>query len=192
MINPLSFWRNARKSPKNGLCLDMDILTDLRARVRTVNDGLMTGTLIRDVVVAHPDDILELQRIQLFEGKAASGEDIRPYYSEDLEPNGYFYSVETAGRYADWKLTGINYPYTANRNPDAPNLFINGRFHDELGVQFLADSVGIVPLTPYAAGIVAKYGMNTFGLMAQKWSQLFYEFGAYNELMNFIKLRLYA
>lgn len=192
MINPLSFWRNARKSPKNGLCLDMDILTDLRARVRTVNDGLMTGTLIRDVVVAHPDDILELQRIQLFEGKAASGEDIRPYYSEDLKPNGYFYSVETAGRYADWKLTGINYPYTANRNPDAPNLFINGRFHDELGVQFLADSVGIVPLTPYAAGIVAKYGMNTFGLMAQKWSQLFYEFGAYNELMNFIKLRLYA
>lgn len=192
MINPLSFWRNARKSPKNGLYLDMDILTDLRARVRTVNDGLMTGTLIRDVVIAHPDDILELQRIQLFEGKAASGEDIRPYYSEDLKPNGYFYSVETAGRYADWKLTGINYPYTANRNPDAPNLYINGRFHDELGVQFLADSVGIVPLTPYAAGIVAKYGMNTFGLMAQKWSQLFYEFGAYNELMNFIKQRLYA
>lgn len=192
MINPLSFWRNARKSPKNGLYLDMDILTDLRARVRTVNDGLMTGTLIRDVVVAHPDDILELQRIQLFEGKAASGEDIRPYYSEDLKPNGYFYSVETAGRYADWKLTGINYPYTANRNPDAPNLYINGRFHDELGVQFLADSVGIVPLTPYAAGIVAKYGMNTFGLMAQKWSQLFYEYGAYNELMNFIKQRLYA
>ena len=170
----------------------MDILTDLRARVRTVNDGLMTGTLIRDVVIAHPDDILELQRIQLFEGKAASGEDIRPYYSEDLKPNGYFYSVETAGRYADWKLTGINYPYTANRNPDAPNLYINGRFHDELGVQFLADSVGIVPLTPYAAGIVAKYGMNTFGLMAQKWSQLFYEYGAYNELMNFIKQRLYA
>lgn len=170
----------------------MGILNDLRTRVQTVSDGLLTGSLIRDVVVSHPDDILELQRIQLFEGKAANGKDIRPYYSEDLKPDGYFYSVETAGRYADWKLNGINYPYTAERNPDAPNLFINGRFHDELGVQFLTDSVGIVPVTPYATGIVLKYGMNTFGLMVEKWAALFYEYGAYNELMNHIKATLYA
>ena len=170
----------------------MGILNDLLGRVRTVNDGLLTGSLVRDVLVSHPDDILELQRIQLFEGKAANGEDIRPYYSEDLKPNGYFYSVETAGRYADWKLNGINYPYTANRNPDAPNLFINGRFHDELGVQFLSDAVGVVPVTPYASGIVAKYGINTFGLMMQKWAQIFTDYGAYYELMQQIKSRLYV
>lgn len=192
MINPLSFWRNARKRPENVLISEMGILNDLRTRVQTVNDGLQTGQMVRDVVVRHPDDILELQRIQLFEGKAANGQDIRPYYSEDLKPSGYFYTVDSAGRYAAWKMDGINYPYRATRNPDAPNLFINGRFHDELGVRFLADAVGIVPVTPYAAKIVAKYGINTFGLMAEKWSILFVQRGAYYELMNELKARLYV
>lgn len=167
-------------------------MTDLRARVAGVYDGLRTGEMVRNAVVMHGDDIMELQRMQLFEGKAASGEDIRPYYSEDLKPGGYFYSVESAGRYAAWKQDGIRYPYTANRNPDAPNLYINGRFHDEIGVEFGAESVGIVPLTPYAAGIVAKYGMATFGLMAKNWLAVFEEYGAYNELMNEIKSRLYG
>ena len=170
----------------------MGILNDLRTRVQSVNDGLATGELVRNVVIQHPDDILELQKQQLFQGLAANGEDIRPYYSEDLKPSGYFHSVETAGRYAAWKQNGINYPYRANRNPDAPNLYINGRFHDELGVQFAADSVGIVPTTPYAAGIVAKYGINTFGLMMANWMVIFVERGAYDELMMEIKTRLYV
>lgn len=170
----------------------MGILNDLRTRVQSVNDGLTTGELVRNVIVQHPDDIIEQQRIQLFEGKNANGEDIRPYYSEDLKPNGFFHSVDSAGRYADWKQSGINYPYTAKRNPDAPNLYINGRFHDELGVQFLTDSVGIVPTTPYASGIVAKYGINTFGLMMQKWAAIFWDYGAYSELMNQLKSRIYV
>ena len=66
----------------------MGILNDLRMRVQQVNDGLMTGDLIRNVVVQHPDDILDLQKMQLFQGLAANGEDIRPYYSEDLKPAG--------------------------------------------------------------------------------------------------------
>lgn len=170
----------------------MGILNDLRLRVQNVNDGLQTGEIIRNAVIQHPDDILELQRIQLFSGLAANGEDIRPYYSEDLKPSGYFHSIESAGRYAAWKKDGINYPYTAKRNPDAPNLYINGRFHDELGVQFAADTVGIVPTTPYAAGIVAKYGINTFGLMWSNWMIIFAERGAYDEIMQEIKSKLYV
>ena len=171
----------------------MGILDDLLNRVQSVSDGLQNGGLIRDVVLNHPDDILDLQREQLFEGKRADGEDIRPYYSEDLKPSGFFHSVESAGRYAGWKQTGINYPYTArNRNPDAPNLYINGKFHDELGVQFNSDSVGIIPTTSYASGIVAKYGIDTFGLMMENWMVVFVERGAYNELMNEIKQRLYV
>ena len=123
---------------------------------------------------------------------AANGEDIRPYYSEDLKPSGYFYSVESAGRYSAWKQNGINYPYSANRNPDAPNLYINGRFHDELGVQFNADTVGIVGTTGYSKGIVAKYGTNTFGLMADNWRTIFVERGAYDELMNEIRIILHG
>lgn len=170
----------------------MSILTDLRQRVENVYDGLRTGETVRNVIVQYAGDILDLQKEQLFEGKAASGEDIRPYYSEDLKPRGYFHSVESAGRYAAWKQTGINYPYTAQRNPDAPNLYINGRFHSEIGVQFNTDSIGIVPTTMYAAGIMAKYGINTFGLMMSNWMVIFVQRGAYYELMQQIKQRLYV
>ena len=170
----------------------MGILNDLRARVQSVSDGLETGEFVRNAVVRHPDDILELQRQQLFEGKNSLGQDLRPFYSEDLKPKGYFHSVESAGRYAAWKQSGISYPYSANRNPDAPNLYINGRFHDELGLQFSADSVGVVPTTPYASGIVAKYGITAFGLMMEKWMVVFVERGAYNELMDELKNKLYV
>lgn len=170
----------------------MGILNDLRTRVQYVNDGLESGELVRNVIIQHSDDILDLQKMQLFQGLAANGQDIRPYYSEDLKPSGYFYSVESARRYAAWKKDGINYPYTANRNPDAPNLYINGRFHDELGVQFAADTVGIVGTTGYSKGIIAKYGICTFGLMMANWMVIFVERGAYDELMNEIKTRLYV
>lgn len=170
----------------------MGILNDLLSRVQSVNDGLQTGELVRDVVVQHPDDILELQKIQLFQGLNANGEDIRPYYTEDLKPGGYFYSVESAKRYAAWKESGINYPYSVQRNPDAPNLYINGRFHDELGVQFDVQTVGIVGTTGYSKGIIAKYGVSTFGLMMANWMVVFVERGAYNELMNEIRTRLYG
>ena len=170
----------------------MGVLTDLRNRVQLIADGMKTGELVRNVIVRHPDDILELQKIQLFQGLASSGEDIRPYYSEDLKPSGYFYSVESAGRYAAWKLDGINYPYSAKRNPDAPNLYINGKFHDELGVQFNADTVGIVGTTAYSKNIIEKYGTNTFGLMAANWFNIFVERGGYDELMNELRIILHG
>ena len=68
----------------------MGILENLRNRVQQVNDGMRSGEIVRDVVVRHPSDILDLQKRQLFQGLAANGEDIRPYYSEDLKPGGYF------------------------------------------------------------------------------------------------------
>lgn len=170
----------------------MGILNDLRNRVQAVNEGLTEGALIRDTLVKHGPEILDLQREQLFEGLSSSGEDIRPYYSEDLKPGGYFRSTESAKRYAQWKETGINYPYTAQRNPDAPNLYINGKFHDELGVQFDVQTVAIVPTTAYAQTIMSKYGMSTFGLMMPKWMVIFVDNGGYNELMNEIKSKLYV
>ena len=170
----------------------MEILNDLLDKVKSVNEGLQTGSIIRDVVIRFSDDILELQKIQLFEGKASSGEDIRPYYSEDLKPKGYFHSVEAAGRYSAWKQDGISYPYRAKRNPDAPNLYINGRFHDELGVQFAADTVAIVPTTPYSQQIVEKYGLQTFGLTNKNWMAIFIDGGAYDELMEDLVQKLYG
>lgn len=167
------------------------ILDILLQRVQSVESGLRTGQFVRDAVMRYGEDIMELQRVQLFEGKTPTGEDIRPYYSEDLKPGGYFHSVDTARRYAAWKADGIQYPYNAgNRNPDAPNLYINGRFHDEIDMEFGPDAVGVVPGTGYARQIMAKYGMNTFGLSPEHWGEVF-ERGAYFDLMQVIKNRLF-
>ena len=169
----------------------MGILNDLRTRVQSLNDGLQNGEIMRDVVVRHREDILELQRIQLLQGKASSGEDLRPYYSEDLKPAGWFKSGASAAAYAAWKQD-IAYPYSVQRNPDAPNLYINGKLHGELTVEFGPAEMTVIGETMYAKNIIAKYGLEAFGLMAEKWAELFEEYNAYNELMDAIKSKLYV
>lgn len=169
----------------------MGILNNLLAKVKDVESGLTSGESVGDVLIYYRDDIMELQQYQLFSGKSSSGEDIRPLYSEDLKPTGYFRSRETAKNYSAWKQI-IPYPYQVDRNPDAPNLYINGRFHSELTVEFGSDAVGVVPATSYAQGIVAKYGLSTFGLTSGNWNVVLRERGAFEQLLNNIKTILYG
>ena len=166
-------------------------MQELYSRVVAVRDGLASGSLIRDAITGHGEDIIERQRIQLLRGLASDGQDLRPYYSEDLKPRGWFYSVETAGRYAAMKQD-IAYPYQVERNPDAPNLYFNGRFHDELGVAFEGQGVAIVGETGYARRIVAKYGAENFGLMPEYWAEIWRETGALDELLEALKTELYG
>lgn len=166
----------------------MGVLNDLLARVRDLDRDI--GSAVRDVVVRHEDDIMAMQLAQLFAGKASSGDDIRPYYSEDLKPGGYFKDVEAAKRYSVWK--GDISPYSAGRNPDAPNLYISGKFHSELGAEFGSETVAVVGLTPYPKGIVAKYGLSTFGLTRESWGRIFAERGGYGELMDIVRKRIYG
>lgn len=168
----------------------MDILTDLLNRVLTVQAGLESGSLVREILVSRRDEIIEEQRIQLLEGKGSDGEDLHPFYSEDLKSNGgYFHSVQSAGRYAAWKQD-LDYPYSVSRNPDAPNLYITGKFHDELGVDFGPDSIAIVGLTAYAQRIMAKYGVSAFGLNAEHWDTVWSN-GGYDDLLESVKQILF-
>lgn len=165
----------------------MSILNDLLNRVKGVQAGLQGGELPRLAVLPYGDRIVELQKEQLAEGKAASGEDLRPYYSEDIKPSGYFKSTATAANYAAWKQT-INNPYEAGaRNPDAPNLFITGKFYDEIGVEFGSDRARIVALTPFAAQVMAKYGADAFGLTFGRWMTIMWEHGGYERMLNEVK-----
>lgn len=149
---------------------------------RQLRDGLR-GALVRDVLARHDREIVEQQRIQLLEGKASNGEDLHPLYSEDIKPRGYFRSRESAERYAAWKQT-ISYPYSVKRNADAPNLYITGVFHGDLQAEFSDEAMSIVPDTAYAANIMAKYGMNVFGLSWEKWRVVFDELGVRDELIE--------
>lgn len=170
----------------------MSSLGDILRRIQSVQDGLQGGELPRFAVLPYGDRIVELQREQLAEGKAASGEDLRPYYSEDIKPTGYFNSTATAANYAAWKQT-INNPYEAGaRNPDAPNLFITGKFYDEIGVEFGSDRARIVALTPFAAQVMAKYGADAFGLTYGRWMRIMRDEGGLERLMDEIKLRIYG
>ena len=165
------------------------IIEKLTNKVQNILVGLQTGSLIKNVIVKHGDDILDLQRYQLLQGKASNGEDMRPYYTEDLKPQGYFKSVESAKRYAAWKGT-LNYPRAATRNADAPNLYINGKFHNELGVKFGAETASVDGRTSYAQNIVSKYGQNKFGLTKANWNEIMRNRGGYDELMDEIKKSL--
>lgn len=161
----------------------MSVIDQLLSNVETLQASLDSGDVQRDVLERHREDIIELQQIQLLEGKGSDGEDLRPYYSEDLQPQGWFKSKESAGRYAAWKGT-LSYPFSVQRNTDAPNLYITGVFHGDLDVQFNPDTLAIVPTTMYAQQIMAKYGMGMFGLSAEKWGEMMNERGALAEVID--------
>lgn len=134
--------------------------------------GSMSDTM-RDTLAENEELLITQQREQLFEGKSATGDDMRPYYTEDLKPEGYFSSVEKAMNYANWKAS-MSYPSAVSlrRDINAPNLYINGRFHSELGVEFGADAMEVVGLTMYAQDIMSKYGSDSFGWTAERLSRI--------------------
>ena len=166
-------------------------LAMMAAAAHQLERQMQDGSLVRGVLRNHEEDIMEQQHIQLLEGKGSDGEDLRPYYTEDLQPHGYFKSQQSASNYMAWKET-LNYPYSVERNSDAPNLYINGRFYSEMEVKFEADSMMIAPSSGYAAQIMAKYGMGRFGLSALKWQVMMQEKGVMIEVQEQMKHLLYG
>lgn len=158
---------------------------------RQMQQAMTQGTLVREVMQAHGADIVDLQRTQLLMGKGSNGQDLHPFYSEDLKPRGYFRSRKSAENYRAWKQD-LSYPKSVKRNPDAPNLYITGIFHNDLNVRFDAESVSIVPDTAYAANIMAKYGFGIFGLSSDSWSVVWGERGAKDELITKMKTMLWS
>lgn len=158
---------------------------------RQLQKQMTDGSLVRGVLQGHERDIMEQQHIQLLEGKGSDGEDLRPYYTEDLKPRGYFKTPQSAANYMAWKET-LNYPYSVQRNSNAPNLYINGRFYSEMDIRFDTDSMVIMPKTGYAATIMGKYGIQRFGLSALKWKVMFEDKGVKNEIQDKMKEMLYG
>jgi hypothetical protein len=166
-------------------------LSKMTEAAHQLKQQMQDGSLVRGVLRNHADDIMEQQHIQLMEGKGSDGNDLRPYYTEDVQPSGYFKTVASARNYMAWKET-LNYPYSVTRNSNAPNLYINGRFYSEMEVRFEADTLGIYPSTGYASEIMAKYGLHRFGLSALKWQVMMEEKGVKNEIQQRMKDLLYG
>lgn len=145
------------------------MLEGLITAVSEYRDNL--PSLIRESLVDHEDDLLQEQREQLFEGKASSGEYLRPFYSEDLQASGgYFKGNMGAMKYREWKEK-LTYPTRVTRqNTDAPNLYITGKFHKEIGIDFGSEQMEFVAQTASAGKIMDKYGHENFGLTDERMS----------------------
>lgn len=81
--------------------------------------------IVEESLKLNDDLLVILNQKQLMEGKDSEGNDLRPYYSEDP----YFKTPEAAQKYIAWKQ---KITPNSKRNPDAPNLFINGYFHGSI------------------------------------------------------------
>lgn len=168
-----------------------DRLSKMTEAAHQLDRQMQDGSLVRGVLRNHADDIMEQQHIQLMEGKGSDGNDLRPYYTEDVQPSGYFKTVASARNYMAWKET-LNYPYSVTRNSNAPNLYINGRFYSEMEVRFEAETLGIYPTSGFASEIMAKYGLHRFGLSALKWQVMMEEKGVKDEIQNEMRKLLYG
>lgn len=168
-----------------------DIIQGLLSRVQAAHRALSEGSALRRILEKRTDEILEMQYVQLAQGKASSGKDMRPYYSEDVGIGGYFQSRAAAEAYKTWKLSVFN-PYGSDRKADAPNLYIDGTFYSHLRVAVSNSEILVYGGTSKASGIIAKYGVESFGLTDENWNVLFHERGVLNELQNEINNIIYG
>lgn len=164
------------------------MLEGLITAVSEYRDSL--PSLIRESLVDHESDLLWEQKEQLFEGKASSGEYLRPFYSEDLQASGgYFKDNMGAMKYREWKEK-LTYPTRVVRqNTDAPNLYINGKFHDEIGIDFGSEQMEFVAQTSYAGQIMDKYGRGNFGLTDERMNEVM-QVNVVDDLIKALKKRV--
>jgi len=99
----------------------MDItVDDLIRDLKTVLEDI--PQTIKDSIFSNQREIIQLQRLQLYDGTNNKGEDIHPFYTEDP----FFKTPAQAQGYIKWKQ---KITPNSKRNPNAPNLYINGYVH---------------------------------------------------------------
>ena len=60
-------------------------LTSLIRNAEMLRSAMDRGLFVQVALMDQREEIIRLQREQLFEGKDSDGNDMRPYYSEDLD-----------------------------------------------------------------------------------------------------------
>lgn len=138
-------------------------ITELHNNMLIIQQNM--SNYMKEGLIANEPKIMELQRQQLIDGLRSDDKPITPSYSQDPH-------LKNPAKYKAWKgYIGANLP-SSKRDEDTPNLYITGKFHNELGCIFYKNSVKITGVTPYALGIVAKYDPDTFGLTDESWESM--------------------
>jgi len=153
----------------------------------TIRDYLKNARFVReqypevviDSIMKNKDKIIEMNQEQLYDGKDIFGNDIRPLYTEDT----FFKTEAQAKGYVKWKQ---KITPNSKRNPNAPNLFINGYFYRGIDVVRSGVSVFLRSINAGTLGaeLSTKY-KNTMGLNEK--NQAILSNIIYPEIMNFVK-----
>jgi len=125
----------------------------LLSNVKELNNNF--DDIVLDLAMEEKDFIVQANRDQLWEGKTATDEDIRPYYSEDP----YFKTPKAAAGYAKWKQKIT----PSTRGIDVPNLYINGYFYKSIFAQKKEDHIENVSNVSMGNEIISEHE-NIMGL----------------------------
>lgn len=131
--------------------------------MRTINNMLQSArkVSIEAVLETTVDDtkeqLLALNKQQMYSGKLRTGQDITPSYLDDP----YFKSTAAAQRYSDWK---DEITPDQNRKKGTPNLFINGAFYDSIGISVGSGDIKFDASFKDANSIESKFTANIYGL----------------------------
>jgi hypothetical protein len=96
----------------------MASLLDMANKLKSINLNDILDSILDPLL----PEIVEMNKAQLWDGKTKNNTDIHPFYSEDP----FFKTEKQAQAYKNWKQRITPNP---DRNPDAPNLYINGYYH---------------------------------------------------------------
>lgn len=180
----------------------MFITDKLQAQINLLKDfEERKGAYVSEILSEKTDDLLGLQRDQLASGLNSEGGEMQPPYPQDLKPGGYFHTQSAAERYSEWKdrmQVPVYYKQTPRKH-NVPNLYINGknirnggRFYSELAVSVTEDTILFHGSTDYSEGIVAKFGVQNFGLNEEYWRYMMEDGGVLDALANKLRERLLA
>ena len=120
--------------------------------------------IIKQSILSFKEEIIKLNQNQLWDGKTFTGADVRPYYSEDP----YFKTEKQAIGYRNYKQ---KITPNSRRNPDAPNLFINGYFHSLIDVIDRGNyiEIGAQGFENYFGDDLDEKFKNIYGLTDENW-----------------------
>lgn len=125
-------------------------------------------------VIGTENEYKDLLQDQLLHGKGADGQDLSPGYLEDP----FFKSYEAAQRYLKWKE---RISPKVGRNPNAPNLYITGQYHDSISVTTDYSGVRSSSSSYFGGDIERKYNNNA-NILGSEWRE--------DYLKNFVRPRL--
>lgn len=123
-------------------------------------------SVIIESLLKNEDRIVAMNQEQLYDGKTTKGTDIMPLYSQDT----FFKTQAQAQGYIKWKQ---KITPNSKRNPDAPNLIINGFHYSMIGLLKKGRDIviGVKSSNQITSSIEGKY-KNIYGLNPQNQEKI--------------------